>query len=77
MDDPISYELRSPIEHVWDLVGRRFARDPCSAASKDELLKRIQAIWDSLLRADIQSLFDSMPRHTAALIAARGGHFKY
>ncbi|GFY19581.1 transposable element Tc1 transposase [Trichonephila clavipes] len=28
----------SPIEHVWDLVGRRFARDPRPAASKDELL---------------------------------------
>ncbi|GFV55830.1 uncharacterized protein TNCV_3321191 [Trichonephila clavipes] len=32
----------SPIEHVWDLVGRRLARDPCPAASKDELLLRIQ-----------------------------------
>ncbi|GFV58739.1 hypothetical protein TNCV_3730771 [Trichonephila clavipes] len=27
----------SPIEHVWDLVGRRFARDPRPATSKDEL----------------------------------------
>ncbi|GFV66972.1 transposable element Tc1 transposase [Trichonephila clavipes] len=27
----------SPIEHVWDLVDRRFARDPRPAASKDEL----------------------------------------
>ncbi|GFT70255.1 transposable element Tc1 transposase [Trichonephila clavipes] len=26
----------SPIELVWDLVGRRFARDPLPAASKDE-----------------------------------------
>ncbi|GFV97297.1 hypothetical protein TNCV_2038071 [Trichonephila clavipes] len=28
----------SPIEHVWNFVGRRLARDPCPAASKDELL---------------------------------------
>ncbi|GFS94061.1 transposable element Tcb2 transposase [Trichonephila clavipes] len=34
----------SPIEHVWNLVGRRLARDPLPAASKDELLLRIQAI---------------------------------
>ncbi|GFX10078.1 transposable element Tcb2 transposase [Trichonephila clavipes] len=27
-----------PIEHVGDLVGRRFARDPRPAASKDDLL---------------------------------------
>ncbi|GFW87758.1 transposable element Tc1 transposase [Trichonephila clavipes] len=34
----------SPIEHVWDLVGRRRARDACTVASKEELLLRIQAI---------------------------------
>ncbi|GFX99741.1 hypothetical protein TNCV_257801 [Trichonephila clavipes] len=28
----------SPIEHVWDLVDRRLARDPRPAASKNELL---------------------------------------
>ncbi|GFS79548.1 hypothetical protein TNCV_2370551 [Trichonephila clavipes] len=33
----------SLIEHVWGLVGRRLARDPRPAASKDELLLQIQA----------------------------------
>ncbi|GFS51681.1 transposable element Tcb2 transposase [Trichonephila clavipes] len=42
----------SPIEHVWDLVSRRLACDPRPEASKDELLLRIQAIWNSLLQAD-------------------------
>ncbi|GFV34535.1 transposable element Tcb2 transposase [Trichonephila clavipes] len=60
----------SPIEHVWGLVGRHLARDPRPAASKDELLLRIQAIWNSSLQADIQNLFDSMPRRIAAIIAA-------
>ncbi|GFU95649.1 hypothetical protein TNCV_1213221 [Trichonephila clavipes] len=53
---------KSPIEHVWDLVGRCLARDPRPAASKDELLLRIQAIWNSLPQADIRNLFDSMAR---------------
>ncbi|GFX06276.1 transposable element Tcb1 transposase [Trichonephila clavipes] len=62
----------SPIEHVWDLVGGwRLARDPRSAASKDELLLRIQAIWNSLSQVEIQNLFDSMPRRIATLIAYR------
>ncbi|GFT57780.1 hypothetical protein TNCV_4865341 [Trichonephila clavipes] len=52
----------SAIDHVWDLVGRRLARDPRSAVSKDELLLRIQAIWNSLPQSDIHNLFDSMPR---------------
>ncbi|GFT90345.1 transposable element Tcb1 transposase [Trichonephila clavipes] len=68
---------RSPIEHVWDLFGRRLARDSFPAASKDELLLRIQAIWTSLQLADIQNLFDSMPRRVAALIATHGSNTKY
>ncbi|GFW82423.1 uncharacterized protein TNCV_3819031 [Trichonephila clavipes] len=67
----------SPIEHVWELVGRRLARDPRPPASKDELLLRIQTIWNSLPQADIKNLFDSVPRRTAALIAARDGYTKY
>ncbi|GFU68135.1 hypothetical protein TNCV_247991 [Trichonephila clavipes] len=59
----------SPIVPLWDLVG--------PAASKDELLLRIQVIWNSLLQADIQNMFDSMPRHIAALIVAHGGYTKY
>ncbi|GFW56410.1 hypothetical protein TNCV_2089171 [Trichonephila clavipes] len=62
----------SPTEHVWDLVGRRLARDPRSAAIKDELLLRIQTTWNSLPQADIQNLFDSMSRRIAELIATQG-----
>ncbi|GFU28677.1 hypothetical protein TNCV_468701 [Trichonephila clavipes] len=43
----------SPIENMWDLVGRRLARDTRPAASTDELLLRLQAIWNSLLEPDI------------------------
>ncbi|GFV83736.1 transposable element Tcb2 transposase [Trichonephila clavipes] len=63
----------SPIKHVWDLVGWRLARDLRSADSKDEFFLHIQAIWNSLPQADIQNLFDSMPRR----ITARGGYTKY
>ncbi|GFT21157.1 transposable element Tcb2 transposase [Trichonephila clavipes] len=56
---------RSPILHVWDLVGRRLARDLRPAASKDELLLCIQAMWNSLPQAGIQNLFHSMPRRIA------------
>ncbi|GFW63030.1 hypothetical protein TNCV_4453781 [Trichonephila clavipes] len=67
----------SPIAHVWDLVGRSLARDTRPAASKYKPLLRIQAIWNSLSQADIQNLFDSLPRRIAALIAAHGGYTKY
>ncbi|GFV19457.1 tyrosine-protein kinase Shark [Trichonephila clavipes] len=67
----------SPIEDVWDLVGWRLAHNPRPAASKDELLLHMQAVWNFFPQADIQNLFDSMPRHVATLIAASGGYFKY
>ncbi|GFW40869.1 transposable element Tcb2 transposase [Trichonephila clavipes] len=58
----------SPIEHVWDLVGRCLARDPRPVASKDKLLRSIQIIWNILPQADIQNLLDSMPRCIAHLL---------
>ncbi|GFW63061.1 transposable element Tcb1 transposase [Trichonephila clavipes] len=67
----------SPIEHVWDLVGRRLARDTRPAASKDDLWFHIQEIWNYFPQEDIQNLFDSLPRRIAALIAARGIYTKY
>ncbi|GFU13726.1 transposable element Tc1 transposase [Trichonephila clavipes] len=41
---PAYSPIMSPIEHMRDLVGWRLTRDPRPAASKDELLLRIQAI---------------------------------
>ena len=67
----------SPIEHVWDLVNRRLARDLHLAASKHKLWLWIQTIWNPLPQVDIQNLFDSIPRRIAALIATRGGCNKY
>ncbi|GFV50809.1 transposable element Tc1 transposase [Trichonephila clavipes] len=67
----------SKIEHEWDIVGRRIARDLRPVASTDELWLRIQTIWNTLPQTDIKNLFNSMPRRVAAAIAARSGHTKY
>ncbi|GFT62059.1 hypothetical protein TNCV_3812211 [Trichonephila clavipes] len=71
---PAYLQDMSPIEHVWDLVVWHNQRP---AASTDELLLCIQAIWNSLPQADVQNLFESMPHHIAALIAACGDYTKY
>ncbi|GFU31563.1 transposable element Tcb2 transposase [Trichonephila clavipes] len=63
----------SPIEHVWDFVGRSCARDLRPEALKDELLLRIQARGNSLPQADIENPFDFMSRRIEKLIAACGG----
>ncbi|GFU51198.1 transposable element Tcb2 transposase [Trichonephila clavipes] len=71
---PTYYPDMSLIEPGWYLVGWHLSGEPRPAASKDELLLRIQAVWNSLLQADIQNMFDSMSRSIAALIEARGGY---
>ncbi|GFV88478.1 hypothetical protein TNCV_1242911 [Trichonephila clavipes] len=65
------------LEHVWDLVDRSPARGLRPAALKDKLLLHITTIRNSVPQADIQNLIESIPRHIAALIAARGGCTKY
>ncbi|GFU81128.1 hypothetical protein TNCV_1117801 [Trichonephila clavipes] len=66
----------SPIEHEWDLVDRCLACHMGPAVSKDELLLRIQTIWNFLPQADIQNLFYPMPLRKAALNAALGSYTK-
>ncbi|KFM72889.1 Transposable element Tcb1 transposase, partial [Stegodyphus mimosarum] len=36
----------SPIEHVWDVIGRRLARDPRPVASADELWLDGYCVWE-------------------------------
>ncbi|GFV87593.1 transposable element Tcb2 transposase [Trichonephila clavipes] len=74
----LAYSLdTSPVDNVLDMVGWRLTHDPLPAASKDELLLLIQAIWNSLPQANIQNLLDSLPRRIGELIETRGRYTKY
>ncbi|GFV57641.1 transposable element Tcb1 transposase [Trichonephila clavipes] len=57
----------SPIEHIWDPLGRR-AGQPTSL---NELEARLQQIWNEMSE-DIQNLYVSMPDRIASCIRARG-----
>ncbi|GFX52018.1 hypothetical protein TNCV_4653471 [Trichonephila clavipes] len=69
---PVYLPDMSPIEHVWDLVGRRFSRDPRPAASKDELLLRIQALEDPSVTSQtlIQGLYALRTVCTVTIVGA-------
>lgn len=66
-----------PIEHVWDRVAHRLARQTPAAATVDELYTRVDRAWQDIPQALIQSLFDSMPRRLEAVIASHGGFTRY
>ncbi|GFX99274.1 uncharacterized protein TNCV_2494551 [Trichonephila clavipes] len=47
------------------LIICRICRNPRPAASKDELLLRIQAIWNSFPQADIQLSLSKLSKHSS------------
>ena len=67
----------SPIEHDWDIVGRRLIRQGPPAPNLDVLWTRIQTAWRDVPQEDIQGLFDSIPRRIETLIAAHEGFTPY
>ncbi|UYV63635.1 hypothetical protein LAZ67_2005108 [Cordylochernes scorpioides] len=67
---PYSPDL-SPIEHVWDIIGRRLHALP-QPRSEDELYQMVEREWRAIPQDAIRSLMDSLPRRVAACIAVRG-----
>ncbi|GFW60941.1 transposable element Tcb1 transposase [Trichonephila clavipes] len=58
----------SPIEHIWDHLGRRVGHP----TSWNELEARLQQIWNEMSQ-EIQNLYASMPDRNASCIHTRGG----
>ncbi|UYV61934.1 hypothetical protein LAZ67_1007101 [Cordylochernes scorpioides] len=66
---PYSPDL-SPIEHVWDIIGRRLHALP-KPRSEDELWQMVEREWRAIPQDAIRTLIDSLPRRVAACIAVR------
>ncbi|UYV72116.1 hypothetical protein LAZ67_9001869 [Cordylochernes scorpioides] len=72
---PYSPDL-SPIEHVWDIIGRRL-HALSQPRSEDELWQMVEREWRAIPQDAIRTLIDSLPRRVAACIAVRGEAFGY
>ncbi|UYV65195.1 hypothetical protein LAZ67_3003534, partial [Cordylochernes scorpioides] len=59
-----------PIEHVWDIIGRRLHALP-QPRSEDELWQMVEREWRAIPQDAIRTLIDSLPRRVAACIAVR------
>ncbi|GFW72294.1 transposable element Tcb1 transposase [Trichonephila clavipes] len=59
----------SPIEHIWDHLGRRVEHP----TNLNELEARLQTIWNEMSQDIIQNLYASMADRIASCIHARGG----
>ncbi|GFX22704.1 transposable element Tcb2 transposase [Trichonephila clavipes] len=59
----------SPIEHIWDDLGRRVGHPP----SLNELEAWLQQIWNEMSQDIVQNLYASMPDRIASCIRALEG----
>ncbi|GFT30311.1 transposable element Tc1 transposase [Trichonephila clavipes] len=63
----------SPIEHIWDMRGRRLHLP----RNVDNLARQLKQIWQEIPQETIRVLYHSMSRRVAACIQARGGSSPY
>jgi hypothetical protein len=67
----------SPIEHVWDELGRRVCHRQNPPETLQELHDALVHECNNIPQAFIQRLIGSMRRKCEAVVAARGGHTRY
>ena len=67
----------NPMEHVWDVVARRFgAHEPPPAALEDVGNQLVQ-IWNAFDQEDIRRIIVSIPERYKAVIRCRGGNTRF
>lgn len=67
----------SPIEHVWDMIGRRVRRRQRQPTTLQELAAALQEEWDRLPQIVIGRLIRSMPRRIAECLRIGGAITHY
>jgi transposase len=67
----------SPIEHLWDELGRRVRNGLNPPETLDELRRALIQEWNNIPQSFIKILIGSMRRRCQSVINARGGHTRY
>ncbi|GFY07605.1 transposable element Tc3 transposase [Trichonephila clavipes] len=67
----------NPIEHVWDMLGRRIVARPPPPTCLLELRRALLDEWCNISQDQIYNLILSMPRRCKACIASSGRHTPY
>ena len=77
MDWPARSPDFNPIEHVWDMLGRRVASRQHPPITLQDLRAALQEEWTLIPQNEIDNLIRSMHRRCETCIAARGDHTPY
>ncbi|GFW59652.1 transposable element Tcb1 transposase [Trichonephila clavipes] len=77
MDWPAYSPDLNPIEHAWDMIGRRIAAHQPLPTCLPELWRSLLDEWSNIPQDQIDNLILSMPRRCKACIASSGRHTPY
>ncbi|GFU29378.1 transposable element Tcb1 transposase [Trichonephila clavipes] len=77
MDWPAYSPDLNPIEHVWDMLGRRIETRQHPLTCLPELRRALLVEWCNILKDQIDNLILSMPRRCKTCIASSGRHTPY
>ncbi|GFW42506.1 transposable element Tcb1 transposase [Trichonephila clavipes] len=67
----------NPIEHVWDMLGRRISSRKPPPICLLELRRALLDKWCNIPQDQIDNLILNMPRRCKACIASSGRHTPY
>jgi transposase len=67
----------NPIEHIWDMLGRRIQDREPPVQNIRQLEAALHREWQQLSQQDIRRLTEGMRRRVEAIIQARGGYTRY
>lgn len=67
----------SPIENLWDQLGRRISRRTPPPRNRQELVAALQQEWENIPQNNVRRLVRSMRRRCQACVQANGGQTKY
>ncbi|GFT04236.1 hypothetical protein TNCV_1928291 [Trichonephila clavipes] len=67
----------SPIENVWDALGRQVAGRNYPPTNKNTLIRALTEEWYKLLQQLLDNVVQSMVRGVECCITLHGGHIPY
>ncbi|CAH1955546.1 unnamed protein product [Acanthoscelides obtectus] len=67
----------SPIEHVWDMMGRRLLNLQRPPQTLEALREELVVAWNEIPQEDIDHLIRSMPRRVGECVAHEGASTHY
>lgn len=76
LDWPARSPDLNPIEHMWDILGRR-VQERVNVRNVRDLEQALHAEWLNIPMRDVHRLVSSMRRRCTAVMTANGGHTPY